>query len=85
MVAQINYNLNANEDFVIILTSKLITCFIDGFTLGMKSQSIAHLLKESKHIYIWVLNLESQMQSVWDFWTGGLQECKDNYFLKLGS
>ena len=54
MVAQINYNLNANEDFVIILTSKLSTCFIDGFTLGMKSQSIAHLLKESKHIYIYV-------------------------------
>ena len=36
-----SYNINANEDIVIFLTSKLITCFIDTFTSGMKSQSIA--------------------------------------------
>ena len=28
-----NHNFNANEDFVM-----LITCFIDGFISGMKSQ-----------------------------------------------
>jgi hypothetical protein len=41
------------------LTSKLITCFIDGFTLKMESQSIAYLLNESEHIYIgfWTLKV----------------------------
>ena len=38
MVSHKNYNLKVNEDFVIFLTSKSITCFIDGFTFGMKSQ-----------------------------------------------
>ena len=32
------YNLSANEDFVVLLTSKLNTCFIDSFTLKMKSK-----------------------------------------------
>ena len=36
MVGRKNYNLNANEGFVMFLTSKLITCFIGGFTLTMK-------------------------------------------------
>src|ERR1700738_2481662 len=40
IVSEKNYNLNANEDFVIFLTSKLITCFIDGFTLKMKSSQL---------------------------------------------
>ena len=51
MVIHNFFNLNANEDFVMFLISKLITCFIDAFTLGMKSQSIALLLSESAHIY----------------------------------
>jgi hypothetical protein len=34
------------EGFVIFLTSKLIICFIGGFTLKIKSQSIAYLLIE---------------------------------------
>ena len=50
MVSHKIYNLNASEGFVIILTSKLITCFIDNFILIMKSQSIAYLLKESEDI-----------------------------------
>ena len=33
----ISNGLNVNEDFIIVLTSKLITFFIDGFTSGMKS------------------------------------------------
>ena len=38
------------------LTSRLITCFIDGFTFTMNSQSIAYILSGSAHIY-------------WIFWT----------------
>jgi len=41
----------------IFLTFKLIKCFIDGSTSGMKSQSIVYLLSGSAHIY-WVLNLK---------------------------
>ena len=49
MVSHKNYNLNANEGFVVFLNSKLITCFTDSFTLKRKSQSIAYLLNESEH------------------------------------
>ena len=52
MVSHKNYYLNVNDEFVIFLTSKLITFFIDGFTFGMKSQSIAILSSGSAHIYI---------------------------------
>ena len=50
MVSQKYYNLNANEDFVMFLTSKLITCFIDGFTSKRKSQSC--LFTQWKWTYI---------------------------------
>ena len=39
MVSHKNDNLNANKDFVMLLTSKFSTCFTDGFTSGMQSQS----------------------------------------------
>ena len=65
IVSDKNYNLNGNEDFVIFLTSKLITCFIDGFTLKMKSKSIAYLLNGSEHIY-WIWDLEDEVHSIWD-------------------
>ena len=55
IVSHKNYNLKANEDFVMFMTSKLITCFIDGFTLGMKSQETFNLLSGSVHIYIYIL------------------------------
>ena len=35
MVSHKYYNLNANEDYV--FDFQVITCFIDIFTLGMKS------------------------------------------------
>ena len=41
-----NHNLSANEGFVISLTSKLITCFIGGFALTIKPQSIVHYSME---------------------------------------
>jgi hypothetical protein len=43
MVSRKNYNLTANKGFVIFLTSKFIKWFIGGFTLKMKSQSIAYV------------------------------------------
>ena len=61
MVSHKNYNLSVNKGFVILWTSKLITCFIDGFTLTMDPQSIAHLLNGSEHMY-WIL--EDEMHSI---------------------
>ena len=78
MVSDKNYNLSANEGFVIFLTSKLITCFIDGFTSKMKFQSIAYLFNGNEHIY-WILNLEDKVHSIWVIWTSGLQECTGNF------
>ena len=65
MVSHKDYNLNVNEDFVMFLTSKLLTCFIDGFTSGMNSQSIAYSLIGSAQIY-WTLDLEGEVHSIWD-------------------
>ena len=39
------------------LTSNLILCSIDGFTSGIKSQSIAYIPIESVHIY-WILTFK---------------------------
>ena len=50
LVSHINYNLSSNEGFVMFSTSKLIICFIDGFSSKRISQSIAYLLNESEHI-----------------------------------
>ena len=36
------YHLNANEEFFKYLTSKLVTYFIDNFTSGMDTKSIAY-------------------------------------------
>ena len=57
MVSSIHYNLNANDNFVIFFIFNFITCFIEfhlhafDFTSGMKSQSIACLLRGSEHMY----------------------------------
>ena len=50
---------------VIFWTSKLITCFIDSFTLKTKSQPIAYLLNGSEDIY-WTLDLDGKVHSMWD-------------------
>jgi hypothetical protein len=60
-----NYNLDVNEGFVKLSTSNLITCMIVGFTLKMKSQSIAYVFKGSEHLY-WILDLGDEMHTVWD-------------------
>ena len=52
MVSHINYHLNAHEDFVIFLTSKLNhLLFFHDATLGMESQSFTYLLRGSENIY----------------------------------
>ena len=83
MVSRKNYNLNANEGFVIFLTSKLITCFIGGFTLTMKPQSIAHLLNGNEHIY-WILDLEGEVHFIWDLCVSGLKNARAMSFSKSG-
>ena len=76
MVSHKNYNLNAKWGFCYFLTSKLLTCFIDGFTSRRKSQlSIAYLFNESEHIY-WILDLETEVHSIWIIWMSNLQECQ---------
>ena len=64
-------------------TSKLIMCFIDGFTFGMKSQSIVYLLIGSAHIY-WILDIEGEGHSIWDLKSSNLQECKGNVSFEVG-
>ena len=63
MIIHKNHNLSDNEGFVMFLTSKLITCFIDGFTSKMKSQSIDYSLNGNEHIY-WILHLEDAVHSM---------------------
>ena len=62
LVSHKNYNLGANEGFVIFFTSKLITCFIDCFASKMKSQLFGYLLNGSEHILeyigIWTLKMK---------------------------
>ena len=48
------------------LTSKLITCFIDGFTSKRKSKSIAYLLMELNIcIGFWTLTMECTQYGLW--------------------
>ena len=77
MVGRKIYSLNANEGFVILVTSKLFTCFIGNFTLTMKPQSIAHLLNRCELILYWILDLEGEVHSIWDLvdkWLSRMQE-----------
>jgi len=64
-------------------TSKLIICFIDGFTSKVKYQLIAYSLNGSEHIY-WILDLEDEVHSIWAIWTSGLDEWKGIFFSKSG-
>ena len=69
MVILKNYNLNANEGFVIFLT--------------MKPQSIAHLLNGNEHIY-WILDLEGEVHFIWDLCVSGLKNARAMSFSKSG-
>ena len=84
MVSHKNHNLNAHKGFIIFLTSKLITCFIDGFTSKTKPQSIAYSLNGSEHIY-WILDLEDEAHSVWVIWTKeAFRNVRTILFFKIG-
>ena len=70
MVSHKNYNLSANHDVVIFLTSKLfhfenevpINCLFTYWT----------------YIY-WILDLEDEVHLICVIWRSGLQECKGNF------
>ena len=68
MVSDTKYYLSANEG----IDSKLVTCFIGGFTLKRKFQTIAYIFNGSKHIY-WILDLDNEVHSIW---TSNLQRSK---------
>ena len=52
-------------------------------TVHFESPSMAFILNESEDIY-WILDLESEVHSIWDLWISGLQECKANGFFEVG-
>ena len=99
MVTCKKYNLNANEDFVIFLTSKLITFFIGGFHFDNETPTNC-LLTTWKCTYIldfgpwgWsALNMgfvgewPSRMQEQWIFRnrTGGQQFSVGSIFSREG-
>ena len=80
MVSLKNDNLSASEGLVIFSTSKLLTCFIAGFTSKVKSRSVVDLLNGNEHIN-WILNLDDEVHSMWVIWTSGFQECQDNFIV----
>ena len=41
----------------------------------------AYLFYESEHIY-WILDLEREVRSIWDYWISDHQKCKDNGFFQ---
>ena len=57
--------------------------FIDGFTSGMKSQSIAYLLSGIAHIY-WILDLEVEVHSIWNCSQAAFKNATAMCFSKLG-
>ena len=65
------------------LISTLIMCFISGSTSKMKSQSIAFLPIGSAHIY-WILDLEGEVHSIWDYGQATFKNVRAILFLKLG-
>ena len=65
------------------LTSKLVSCFVDGFNSIMKSRSIAHLLLGIYYIYIGFQSFKVK-STQYGIWSSYLQECKGNVCLKSG-
>jgi hypothetical protein len=82
MIGHKNYNLNVNEDFVMFLTFKLITSFIEGFIFGMKSQWIAYVLIVIAYL-CWILDLEDEVYLIWNLSTNALQDCKNHVVVEV--
>ena len=36
------------------------------------------------NIFMWIVDLEGEVHSIWDLWISDLQECKGNSFFKVG-
>ena len=83
MVSHENYNLIANEGFVIYFHFQVNCMFYWQFTLEMKSPSIAYLLNGSQDMY-WIVDLESEVHSIWDLLIDGLKNARAMVFSKLG-
>jgi hypothetical protein len=59
MVSHKIYNLNANEGYVIFLTSKLITCLmIDGCTLDYPGELLIYSVEVNIYIGFWTLKVK---------------------------
>ena len=82
MISYKNDNFNVSENFVNFLISKLITCFINGFTSGMKSQSIVYLPIGSVHIY-WISNLKGEVHQYGICGQSAFKNAKAIFFSKL--
>ena len=66
----------------LFLTFRLITYFIDNFTLGMKSKSVDYLLSGSEHIYsIWALKSRCTQYEFCKL--GNLQICRTTLFFEV--
>jgi hypothetical protein len=62
MVSHNNYTLNGNEAFVMFLTSKLITCFIDGFT----NQLVIYSMELNIYIGFWTSKMKCTQYGLYE-------------------
>ena len=87
MISLKTHHLIASEDSSFsynFLTSKMITCFKDGFASRLKAQSIAYLLNDSEHIHIgcWALKLTYTQYEYFE--QDDLQEWSTKVFYEIG-
>ena len=66
------------------LTSKLFTCFVDDFTYGVKSQTIAYLLIRSAYVSIgfYILNVKYTQYGICS--QVAFKNARTMFFLKSG-
>ena len=66
MVSRKSYNFSANAGFVIILTSKLVTCFIGGFTWKWNpSQLFIYSMEVNMYIGFWTLKVKCTQYGIY--------------------
>jgi hypothetical protein len=83
MVSLKNYNLGANEGLVIFLTSKLITCFIAGFTSKWNPyQLLIYSMEVNKYIGFWTLKMKCTQYELYGQMT--FKNAKAIYFFEVG-
>ena len=85
MVSRTNCNLNANDNFVICLTSKLIK-FYWRFHLDNEAPVNCSFTqwKWTYAIY-WTLDLDGEVHSIWDLWVSGIHGLQEQQgFFEIG-